>query len=190
MAKTHPIPDLEAQAATATQHQRVLAQRRAEFMARAGAVRQAHDAAALHDLRIAGKRLRYALMAFAPCLPEQAQHATAPLEQLQDRLGQIRDLDVAVDLVRDETRAALRRLRAAGKRLTTMCASDVALSAAAASLADELRRGQAHGLLELLPRLAQHRRVLLAEFLLFWDEARRRLESALDELLGEPGTVP
>lgn len=52
------------------------------------------EAAPLHDLRIACKRLRYALELHREELPAEAQAAERILAALQDLLGEIHDCDV------------------------------------------------------------------------------------------------
>ncbi|HPN38183.1 MAG TPA: CHAD domain-containing protein [Melioribacteraceae bacterium] len=50
---------------------------------------------ALHDLRIAVRRLRYSLELFYKCYPKKSYlKFYKSLELLQDKLGEIRDLDV------------------------------------------------------------------------------------------------
>jgi CHAD domain-containing protein len=60
------------------------------------------DAAACHRLRVTLKRLRYALEFFAPLFPGQrmqAYHLAAT--QLQDLLGQMNDLVVAIQFTKE-----------------------------------------------------------------------------------------
>ncbi len=92
---------------------RVIVLRLAEMLALAPALRrgEAHE---LHELRIACKRLRYALERFT------AQAATVPaaavrLAAIQDALGELHDRDVllaAVPAAAEATRARLSRARA------------------------------------------------------------------------------
>ena len=57
------------------------------------------DAATLHDLRIACKRLRYAISTFSDVLgPETAEYVAA-LKQMQDLLGRLNDIAVAGTLL-------------------------------------------------------------------------------------------
>lgn len=58
------------------------------------------DATALHRLRIATKKLRYGLDFTTPLLPEPAtQNYRDTLSKLQDTLGELHDLDVALHLL-------------------------------------------------------------------------------------------
>jgi len=60
----------------------------------------APDAAgAQHDMRIAAKRLRYALEIVGPCLGEPAEPARLAAKQLQSALGDLHDYDVIMPQV-------------------------------------------------------------------------------------------
>jgi CHAD domain-containing protein len=55
--------------------------------------RDLHDLDNLHRLRIAAKRLRYAMEVFAACYPREFQHERyVEVERLQEDLGDINDL--------------------------------------------------------------------------------------------------
>jgi CHAD domain-containing protein len=47
-----------------------------------------------HSMRIAAKRLRYALEIFGPCLGEEAETARRAAKQLQSVLGDLHDCDL------------------------------------------------------------------------------------------------
>jgi len=80
------------------------------------------DVGGLHDLRIAFKHLRYAIEAFADVLPSDVAAARDPAVKFQKRLGEIHDIDMALDAMahartlgpttRTALRAALVELRA------------------------------------------------------------------------------
>jgi CHAD domain-containing protein len=78
----------------------------AEFTEAATA--NANDPAALHRLRILGKRLRYSLEIMAGCFPPTFRTVIYPaIEQLQEHLGGIQDGTVALErivLLRDRTK--------------------------------------------------------------------------------------
>lgn len=59
---------------------------------------------ALHELRIAYKRLRYTLEFFGPVLPPDLTAAEEIAVRFQKRLGDLHDLDVALVTVADATR--------------------------------------------------------------------------------------
>jgi CHAD domain-containing protein len=51
-----------------------------------------HDLTNMHELRIMGKRLRYAMEIFAPCYqPEMREHYYPLVEQMQEHLGNVND---------------------------------------------------------------------------------------------------
>lgn len=93
-----------------------------------GEVGSAEAAEALHRVRIAAKKLRYALEILAPYLGDAGAEAVRRLRALQDQLGDFHD-DVVLDgtlkraieraTARDRVRLAaeLRRLRAARRRV-------------------------------------------------------------------------
>jgi CHAD domain-containing protein len=59
----------------------------------------AGDPDALHDLRIAAKRVRYILEAAEPVFGEPAKRGVKTMKQLQDLLGEIHDCDELLPLV-------------------------------------------------------------------------------------------
>jgi CHAD domain-containing protein len=58
------------------------------------------DASALHDLRIAYKRLRYTVEALTDALPSDMAALAATAAKIQKRLGDVHDVDVAIGAVR------------------------------------------------------------------------------------------
>ena len=83
---------------------RILAARRAlkEGIKRARACRKP-DCAALHRVRIAGKRLRYLLEFFSPIFNQGPRKTIAWLTAAQDELGQLNDIVASEALLRDST---------------------------------------------------------------------------------------
>ena len=51
----------------------------------------------LHEMRIAAKRLRYALELFAPCWGGRLSSCSREVAELQDSLGELRDCDLWID---------------------------------------------------------------------------------------------
>jgi CHAD domain-containing protein len=104
MAKAQEIAGLECASEAASQAAEVLRARFAEILERRGAAVDAGDVEAIHDLRVATRRLRSALRDFAPLLRKGALKAVGrDLKSLADALGAARDEDVAL--------AALEKLR-------------------------------------------------------------------------------
>lgn len=77
---------------------RLVATRATAFLALAGDLPAAGEAAALHDLRIAAKRLRYTLQMVDAAFGEPGKETLDRLTTLQDQLGEIHNLDVLLDL--------------------------------------------------------------------------------------------
>lgn len=102
-AKLRPKESLRASAGPA------ITRRLTEVMDRAGALEDSAATTELHELRIAVKRLRYALEMFGPCF-----HGSKPilrtLSDLQEVLGTIHDLDVLADVLRQRLASLDRRL--------------------------------------------------------------------------------
>jgi hypothetical protein len=134
---------------------------------------------ALHDLRIAAKRLRYLLEVTGPGLGPYAQTAAKRAKDIQDAVGEIHDCDVMLPLVlglvddlRAHDAAELRRRAADAADL------DPALAAGAP------HAGAYRGL-EVLPAHLRARRALLFErFVELWEKLeaqgfRGRLQDAL-----------
>ena len=55
-----------------------------------------HPAQRLHRLRIAGKRLRYAIESFEGALAVSVDGVIAPLREMQVALGELHDTDVTI----------------------------------------------------------------------------------------------
>jgi hypothetical protein len=149
------------------------------FMPRAG---DPNEVQALHDLRIAAKRLRYLLELFSPCFGPYAATAAKKAKDLQDLVGEIHDCDVTLPRV-EQLIAELREHDAAEVRsLAPDDADDLDPAlVAAAPHADAFR-----GLQSMAIYLQARRELLFARFLERWAKLERqgfraRLEHALDE---------
>jgi hypothetical protein len=136
---------------------------------------------ALHDLRIAAKRLRYVLEITAPCFGSYAATAAKRARELQDLAGEIHDCDVLLP----EVLGRVEELRAAdAAQLRELAAGDGDLDPA---LADRAPNADAYRGLEGLAAHLQARRELVHErFVARWGELERgdfagRLRAALKE---------
>jgi hypothetical protein len=131
------------------------------------------DTNALHDMRIAAKRLRYALEATGGCFGPYASTAIKHVKAIQDVLGEIHDADEHLPEVRALRDEAL--------------AADAAAAAGdPAALEAAPNRAAWPGLLALEVHLRGRRDALLADFGELWQDLERkgfrsRLEYALTE---------
>jgi hypothetical protein len=136
---------------------------------------------ALHDMRIAAKRLRYVLEVTGFCFGAYADTGLKRAKELQELLGEIHDCDEMLPRVRDAQRG-LREQDA--DALVALAADDDDL---APELGAKVKHAEAYGGLEVLAVWLEARRMLLFErFLDRWktlqrNHFRERLERALDE---------
>jgi hypothetical protein len=136
---------------------------------------------ALHDMRIAAKRLRYLLELTAPCFGAYAVTGAKRAKQLQDLLGEIHDCDVMLPLVRDHLEA-LRTADAAELRRMAGDADDLDPSLAARAP----HRRAYRGLETLIVHLGARRALLFARFLERWRDLQRQgFRARLEHALGE-----
>jgi CHAD domain len=145
---------------------------------------------ALHDMRIAAKRLRYILeVAAEPCFGPYAVTAIKRTKDLQDLLGELHDCDVQLPRVR-ALQEELRAADALEARARAADAPDLDPTLASGTPHAEAWRG-----LETLGIYVEARRGLLFErFLELWRELEReafraRLQYAISERPEAPTPV-
>lgn len=123
---------------------------------------------ALHDMRLAGKRLRYIIEVMSACLDEEAcESAVSTLRKLQDRLGEVNDRHELAKRTHD--------------------------AAAELGLSGGLAGGKtARAFVALSEALVASRDALLDDFETWWEHKRRKLELTLERLASPPGlrTLP
>ena len=105
--KAQKVKDLDPDGTLTDNAQRIAAVRLREL---GGFIPQALDPGevqALHDMRIAAKRLRYVLELTRPALGPSAAGAARTAKKLQDLLGQIHDCDVMLPRVREHEAVAV-----------------------------------------------------------------------------------
>jgi CHAD domain-containing protein len=131
------------------------------------------EVVALHDMRIAAKRLRYILEVTGSCFGPYAGTAVKMVKDLQDLLGEIHDCDVQLP----EVAAFLQELME----------QDAAVAGASPKgLARTPNRRTYAGLVALQVHLRARRRTLFEDFLELWRDYERkgfaaRLAFALSE---------
>ena len=143
------------------------------LVARAG---DAAEITALHDMRIAAKRLRYILEITHPCFGPYAEAAVKSVKELQEVLGEVHDCDVQLP----EVRAFLDQL--------VVTDAEALLDGAA----EPPHREAYGGLVGLTAELLARREREYAAFLRLWQELERngfraRLEYAIRERSGRNG---
>jgi hypothetical protein len=180
--KARAVKGLDPDGTLADNLERIVATRLDELCSFVPRVLDPERVKALHDMRIAAKRLRYILEVGAePCFGPYATTAIKRTKDLQDLLGELHDCDVQLPRVRglqDELRAA----DALEARARAGDAPDLDPTLASGTPHAPAWRG-----LETLCIYVQARRGLLFErFLEMWRELERegfraRLEYAITE---------
>jgi hypothetical protein len=143
------------------------------------AVLDPRQVTALHDMRIAAKRLRYVLEVTEPCFGPAARTGLSAARRLQEVLGEIHDCDVMLPRVE----AHLGRL-ADEDVAAARAGADGASDLPAAAVGDAPNRRRYLGLQSLATYLRARRVVLYQHFIEHWSELeqdgfRQRLEADL-----------
>jgi hypothetical protein len=183
--KARKVSGLDPEAALADNAERIVRVRLDELCGFMPKAADPQEIVALHDMRIAAKRLRYILEITGPCFGPYARTATKMVKDLQDLLGEIHDCDVQVP----ETERFAERLLAA----------DAAALHEAAGDADELdpalikqaphTRDHA-GLAALQTHLRARRLLLFERFLELWGAYERKgFRARLEYAVGERADV-
>jgi hypothetical protein len=187
--KPRKVKGVDPEASTADGLERILRVRLAELEAFVPRVFDPAEVEALHDMRIAAKRVRYLLELSEFCFGPYVEKAARHVKELQELLGEIHDCDVMLPRVED--RAA--RVRAGdAQALIERAGAAEDLSPALSARAPS--RAEHRGLGTLAVHLTARRGVLHARFVTFWAELQRRgfsarLEWALGERPGGEGEV-
>ena len=172
--KAKRVKGLDPEAPLADNAERIVRVRLDELTSFMPKATDPDEVVALHDMRIAAKRLRYILEVTGDCFgPYAADNAVKMVKDLQDLLGDIHDCDVQLPEV-----AAF---------LEELVAEDVASAGASPrDLAKAPNRRNYAGLVALQVHLRARRRALFEEFLELWRDYERkgfaaRLAFALSE---------
>jgi CHAD domain-containing protein len=97
--KAHRVEGLVPEMELADAARRIVAMRTAELYAFVPEALGERAASAMHDMRIAAKRLRYLLEMVGFCFGEVGGEAQARARELQDVLGEIHDCDVMLERI-------------------------------------------------------------------------------------------
>jgi hypothetical protein len=110
MARARTVHGLKPQGTVRANARKIVATRTDEFFAFAPFLTDPTNVTELHDMRIAAKRLRYALELFADALGPDATACIDLVKEFQEVVGDIHDHDVHADILRAhlEARAAER----------------------------------------------------------------------------------
>jgi hypothetical protein len=183
--KARKVKGIDVEAPLPDAIERIIAVRLEEMCSFIPAALDPAEVEALHDMRIAAKRLRYLLELSGFCFGSYASRAARRVRHLQDLLGEIHDCDVMLPRVLEHL-DALRATDAARVR---------ALGAGAADL-DPGFAGQAphradyRGLEVLAVYLRARRDLLFERFARRWLALERdQFASRLAAALGERATV-
>jgi CHAD domain len=183
--KARRVKGLDPDGALADNAERIVRVRLAELSSFMPAAADPGEVVALHDMRIAAKRLRYVLEVTSPCFGAYAQTATKHVKELQDLLGEIHDCDVQIPA----TVAFAEQLQAA----------DAAALRAAAGAAEDLDpallkqapHAREHaGVAALQVHLRARRLLLFDRFLELWDDYERKgFRARLEYAIGDRADV-
>jgi CHAD domain-containing protein len=97
--KAQRVSGLEPQLALEQAARRIVAVRTAELYAFVPEALGENAVSAMHDMRIAAKRLRYLLELVGFCFGDVGEEARGRAKQLQDVLGEIHDCDVMLERI-------------------------------------------------------------------------------------------
>jgi CHAD domain-containing protein len=176
-----PVEGLDPEGTLADNAERIVRVRLDELCGFMPTAADPAEVVALHDMRIAAKRLRYILEITGPVFGPYARTATRMTKDLQDLLGEIHDCDVQVP----ETVAFAERLLAADARALREAAAE------APDLDPALLKQAPHardhaGLAALQAHLRARRLLLFDRFLELWaDYGRKGFRARLEFALGE-----
>jgi CHAD domain-containing protein len=156
---------------------RIIDTRAAEVHSFSPAILDPRNVDALHDMRIAAKRLRYVLELTAPVFGEPAEQGAKRAKKLQDLLGEIHDCDVTIPRV--ERHIARLRLDDAATLREAAGPSAGDLDPKAAR--DAPNRLLYRGLESLVVYLRARRDVLYTRFVREWERAPLAVTLGVEE---------
>jgi hypothetical protein len=168
--RARKVKGLRPDGALAENAVRIARTRLDELYSFAGAARDPDDATALHDMRIAAKRVRYVLELVEPCLGPPARRGAKRAKALQTLLGEIHDCDEMLPLVR----AHVKRLRAEDAAWVRAAPGEGADDVDPDQARSAPNRTRYRGVESLHAYLRGRRDVLYTRFLGEWGELERK----------------
>lgn len=102
MSRALPVPPLDPDAPLAINARRVLIVRVVELFSYAPIIPDATATEALHNARIATKRLRYTLELFRTVFGSVGERIIEQLKEMQEELGKLHDHDVRIEMIERE----------------------------------------------------------------------------------------
>ena len=183
--KARKVKGLEPASTVGDNAERIVRTRLAElcsFMPRAG---DPQEVEALHDMRIAAKRLRYILEVTGLCFGPYAETAVKVVKELQDLLGELHDCDVQLP----EVASFSRELMLADAQAVLVRSPKRAADLDPKLVSRAPHRADYAGLAALEVFLRARRDLLFMTFESQWQELERkgfraRLEYAVSERAG------
>lgn len=149
----------------------ILAVQLAELEERRANIAGPEDSGALHDLRIAAKRLRYSLETFAVAFPAGTAQAYANrVRDVQDVLGRIHDVDVLEGLLAGRIRRMDEEARARGLDIAQRTESQTSRRHELEQLVWGDERHARLGLYTLIGAKVEERRLQYSRFVALWNE--------------------
>jgi len=159
--KARKVKDLDPHAPLGDNAERIVRTRLDELCSFMPKAADAREVVALHDMRIAAKRLRYILEITGPCFGAYARTAVKMTKDLQDLLGEIHDCDVQLP----EVDAFLHELME----------QDAGIAGESPKgLAKAPNRRAYAGLVALQVHLRGRRRALFEQFVELWRDYERK----------------
>jgi CHAD domain-containing protein len=166
--KARKIKELDPDGPLRDNARKIVDVRADELRSFSPAVLDPRNVEALHDMRIAAKRLRYVLELTTPVFGDPAAHGAKRAKKLQDLLGEIHDCDVTIPRV--ERHIARLRLDDAAA-LREAAASTRAADLDPKAARDAPNRLLYRGLESLVVYLRARRDVLYGSFVGEWERA-------------------
>jgi hypothetical protein len=156
MARARQIPDVTPRDSYGSVAAKAVAVRAEEVFARHQQVLAVEDIEALHDMRVATRRLRAALEVFEPCFPRHPfRRALKDVKRLADALGERRDRDVQIEALERYAGARDGEERAAVLGFVDRLREEqAAANSALAQTLEEAQGSDLHGRLQELAALA------------------------------------